>query len=160
MNGLLKWEGPSSDFTSQEEKSGCCTVVFSVVRCVFMTVFKHTTSCLLCLRTGEERRGVISSEQRDHASVETRWSTAAVQRGEASSNLARLSVGNPAYREGREPRWWAMGFRKKNKSPPVLSHEFVIQNHADMVSCLAMIILLGLMFEVQCDRTGQGKLTL
>uniref|UniRef100_H2SKF9 Translocating chain-associated membrane protein n=1 Tax=Takifugu rubripes TaxID=31033 RepID=H2SKF9_TAKRU len=42
----------------------------------------------------------------------------------------------------------AMGFRKKNKSPPVLSHEFVIQNHADMVSCLAMVILLGLMFEV------------
>ncbi|KAA8590835.1 hypothetical protein FQN60_001778 [Etheostoma spectabile] len=47
-----------------------------------------------------------------------------------------------------------MGFRKKNKSPPVLSHEFVIQNHADMVSCLAMIILLGLMFEVMCDWTG------
>ncbi|XP_072552844.1 translocating chain-associated membrane protein 1-like 1 isoform X2 [Salminus brasiliensis] len=41
-----------------------------------------------------------------------------------------------------------MGFRKKNKSPPVLSHEFVIQNHADMVSCVAMVILLGLMFEV------------
>ncbi|TNN40900.1 Translocating chain-associated membrane protein 1-like 1 [Liparis tanakae] len=40
-----------------------------------------------------------------------------------------------------------MGFRKKSKSPPVLSHEFVIQNHADMVSCLAMVILLGLMFE-------------
>ena len=47
-----------------------------------------------------------------------------------------------------------MGFRKKNKSPPVLSHEFVIQNHADMVSCLAMIILLGLMFEVLCAWTG------
>ncbi len=42
----------------------------------------------------------------------------------------------------------AMGFRKKNKSPPVLSHEFVIQNHADMVSCVAMVVLLGLMFEV------------
>uniref|UniRef100_A0A673INF6 Translocating chain-associated membrane protein 1-like 1 n=1 Tax=Sinocyclocheilus rhinocerous TaxID=307959 RepID=A0A673INF6_9TELE len=41
-----------------------------------------------------------------------------------------------------------MGFRKKSKSPPVLSHEFVIQNHADMVSCVAMIVLLGLMFEV------------
>ncbi|KAK6307776.1 hypothetical protein J4Q44_G00210470 [Coregonus suidteri] len=41
-----------------------------------------------------------------------------------------------------------MCFRKKNKSPPVLSHEFVIQNHADMVSCVAMVILLGLMFEV------------
>lgn len=49
-----------------------------------------------------------------------------------------------------------MGFRKKNKSPPVLSHEFVIQNHADMVSCLAMIILLGLMFEVLCDSTGKA----
>uniref|UniRef100_A0A8C1M9S1 Translocating chain-associated membrane protein n=1 Tax=Cyprinus carpio TaxID=7962 RepID=A0A8C1M9S1_CYPCA len=41
-----------------------------------------------------------------------------------------------------------MGFRKKSKSPPVLSHEFVIQNHADMVSCVAMIVLLGLMFEM------------
>lgn len=50
-----------------------------------------------------------------------------------------------------------MGFRKKNKSPPVLSHEFVIQNHADMVSCLAMIILLGLMFEVLCNWTGEAQ---
>nr|XP_005304683.1 translocating chain-associated membrane protein 1-like isoform X6 [Chrysemys picta bellii]XP_042717061.1 translocating chain-associated membrane protein 1-like isoform X6 [Chrysemys picta bellii] len=41
-----------------------------------------------------------------------------------------------------------MGLRRKNKSPPVLSHEFVIQNHADAVSCLAMGLLLGLMFEV------------
>ncbi|ETE70489.1 Translocating chain-associated membrane protein 1, partial [Ophiophagus hannah] len=41
-----------------------------------------------------------------------------------------------------------MGLRKKNKSPPVLSHEFVIQNHADAVSCLAMGLLMGLMFEV------------
>lgn len=42
-----------------------------------------------------------------------------------------------------------MGIRKKtSKNPPVLSHEFVIQNHADIVSCLAMVFLLGLMFEV------------
>lgn len=42
-----------------------------------------------------------------------------------------------------------MGIRKKtNKNPPVLSHEFVIQNHADIVSCVAMVFLLGLMFEV------------
>ncbi|XP_025925726.1 translocating chain-associated membrane protein 1-like isoform X5 [Apteryx rowi] len=41
-----------------------------------------------------------------------------------------------------------MGLRRKNKSPAVLSHEFVIQNHADAVSCLAMGLLLGLMFEV------------
>ncbi|XP_071373862.1 translocating chain-associated membrane protein 1 isoform X2 [Centroberyx affinis] len=42
-----------------------------------------------------------------------------------------------------------MGVRKKTtKNPPVLSHEFVIQNHADIVSCVAMVFLLGLMFEV------------
>ncbi|XP_036377948.1 translocating chain-associated membrane protein 1 [Megalops cyprinoides] len=42
-----------------------------------------------------------------------------------------------------------MAIRKKNnKNPPVLSHEFVIQNHADIVSCVAMVFLLGLMFEV------------
>ncbi|XP_016432106.1 translocating chain-associated membrane protein 1 [Sinocyclocheilus rhinocerous] len=41
-----------------------------------------------------------------------------------------------------------MGIRKKNnKNPPMLSHEFVIQNHADIVSCVAMVFLLGLMFE-------------
>ncbi|CAB1336216.1 unnamed protein product [Coregonus sp. 'balchen'] len=50
-----------------------------------------------------------------------------------------------------------MGFRKKNKSPPVLSHEFVIQNHADMVSCVAMIILLGLMFEKMNRRLHLSK---
>ncbi|XP_048385329.2 translocating chain-associated membrane protein 1 [Stegostoma tigrinum] len=41
-----------------------------------------------------------------------------------------------------------MGLRKKNKTPPVFSHEFIIQNHADIVSCVAMVFLLGLMFEV------------
>ncbi|KAF7246343.1 Translocating chain-associated membrane protein 1-like 1 [Varanus komodoensis] len=42
-----------------------------------------------------------------------------------------------------------MAIRKKsNKNPPVFSHEFVVQNHADIVSCMAMIFLLGLMFEV------------
>ncbi|XP_043566641.1 translocating chain-associated membrane protein 1-like 1 isoform X2 [Chiloscyllium plagiosum] len=41
-----------------------------------------------------------------------------------------------------------MGLRKKSKNPAVLSHEFVIQNHADIVSCVAMVILLGLMFEI------------
>ncbi|KAM6378418.1 LOW QUALITY PROTEIN: translocating chain-associated membrane protein 1-like [Pluvialis apricaria] len=41
-----------------------------------------------------------------------------------------------------------MGLRRKNKSPAVLSHEFVIQNQADTASCLVMCLLLGLMFEV------------
>ncbi|XP_042656774.1 translocating chain-associated membrane protein 1-like 1 isoform X2 [Tyto alba] len=40
-----------------------------------------------------------------------------------------------------------MGFRRKNKRLVVLSHEFVIQNHADTASCLVMVFLLGLMFE-------------
>uniref|UniRef100_A0A8C5L3T2 Translocating chain-associated membrane protein n=1 Tax=Jaculus jaculus TaxID=51337 RepID=A0A8C5L3T2_JACJA len=41
-----------------------------------------------------------------------------------------------------------MGLRKKGtRNPPVLSHEFVLQNHADMVSCVGMFFVLGLMFE-------------
>ncbi|XP_065572826.1 translocating chain-associated membrane protein 1-like 1 isoform X1 [Artemia franciscana] len=34
------------------------------------------------------------------------------------------------------------------KSPPILSHEFVLQNHADIVSCVAMVFIIGLMFQV------------
>ncbi|KAM6248266.1 translocating chain-associated membrane protein 1-like 1 [Porphyrio hochstetteri] len=41
-----------------------------------------------------------------------------------------------------------MGLCRKYKSPVVLSHEFIIQNHADTTSCLVMGLLLGLMFEV------------
>ncbi|XP_077869214.1 translocating chain-associated membrane protein 1-like 1 isoform X2 [Saccoglossus kowalevskii] len=45
-----------------------------------------------------------------------------------------------------------MGIRRKigsssSKNPPILSHEFVIQNHADIVSCVAMVFVLGLMFQ-------------
>ena len=39
--------------------------------------------------------------------------------------------------------------RSTQKSPPILSHEFVIQNHADIVSCLAMLFVIGLMFQVR-----------
>ncbi|MPC69324.1 Translocating chain-associated membrane protein 1 [Portunus trituberculatus] len=41
------------------------------------------------------------------------------------------------------------GVRRANKNPPILSHEFVIQNHADIVSCVAMVFVLGLMFQVR-----------
>ncbi|XP_040464503.1 translocating chain-associated membrane protein 1-like 1 isoform X2 [Falco naumanni] len=40
-----------------------------------------------------------------------------------------------------------MRLRRKHKSPPVLSHEFVIQNHVDVVSCLVMSLLMGVVFE-------------
>ena len=36
------------------------------------------------------------------------------------------------------------------KNPPIFSHEFVIQNHADIVSCIAMLFVVGLMFQVTC----------
>ena len=50
-----------------------------------------------------------------------------------------------------------MAIRKKSsKNPPVLSHEFVLQNHADIVSCVAMVFLLGLMFEVSPARPAAG----
>lgn len=35
-----------------------------------------------------------------------------------------------------------------SKNPPILSHEFVIVNHADIVSCVAMVIVIGLMVQV------------
>lgn len=37
---------------------------------------------------------------------------------------------------------------KKTKNPPVLSHEFIIQNHADIVACVAMVFVVGLMFQI------------
>lgn len=42
-----------------------------------------------------------------------------------------------------------MGMRRprSTKSPPVFSHEFVIQNHADITSCVAMVFVIGLMFQ-------------
>lgn len=38
--------------------------------------------------------------------------------------------------------------KSSSKNPPILSHEFVIQNHADIVSCVAMVFVVGLMFQV------------
>jgi len=37
--------------------------------------------------------------------------------------------------------------KTSNKNPPILSHEFVIQNHADIVSCVAMVFVVGLMVQ-------------
>eukprot|EP00095_Tigriopus_kingsejongensis_P011064 snap_masked-scaffold23_size669530-processed-gene-2.9 protein:Tk11064 transcript:snap_masked-scaffold23_size669530-processed-gene-2.9-mRNA-1 annotation:"translocating chain-associated membrane protein 1-like 1" len=38
--------------------------------------------------------------------------------------------------------------RSNTKNPPFFSHEFVIQNHADIVACVAMVFVVGLMFQV------------
>jgi len=38
--------------------------------------------------------------------------------------------------------------RTNTKNPPILSHEFIIQNHADIVACVAMVFVVGLMFQV------------
>merc|ERR1719210_1575807 len=38
--------------------------------------------------------------------------------------------------------------RTSSKNPPIFSHEFVIQNHADIVACVAMVFVVGLMFQV------------
>ncbi|XP_076662366.1 translocating chain-associated membrane protein 1 [Halictus rubicundus] len=39
------------------------------------------------------------------------------------------------------------GRKNSNKNPPILSHEFVIQNHGDIVSCVALIFVTGLMVQ-------------
>lgn len=36
------------------------------------------------------------------------------------------------------------GRNTKGDGPPVFSHEFIIQNHADIISCVCMVIFLGL----------------
>lgn len=44
-----------------------------------------------------------------------------------------------------------VGFRKRpgnNKPVSYLSHEFVIQNHGDIATCLCMVFIVGLMFQV------------
>lgn len=41
-----------------------------------------------------------------------------------------------------------LGRKASSKSPKILSHEFVIQNHADIVSCFALIFVVGLMLQV------------
>jgi len=38
--------------------------------------------------------------------------------------------------------------KKKTKTPNFFTHEFVIQNHADIVACVAMVFVVGLMFQV------------
>jgi len=43
---------------------------------------------------------------------------------------------------------------KSSKSPPFFSHEFIIQNHADIVSCVAMVLVIGLMFQVTSPITA------
>ncbi|GAB0091439.1 Translocating chain-associated membrane protein [Sergentomyia squamirostris] len=40
-----------------------------------------------------------------------------------------------------------LGRKTSSKNPPILSHEFVIQNHADIVSCIAMVFVVGLMIQ-------------
>lgn len=42
----------------------------------------------------------------------------------------------------------SIGGKKDKKNPPILSHEFIIQNHADIVSCVAMVFVVGLMMQV------------
>lgn len=41
-----------------------------------------------------------------------------------------------------------MAFRRRTKSYPLFSQEFIIHNHADIGFCLVLCVLIGLMFEV------------
>lgn len=49
----------------------------------------------------------------------------------------------------------AMAFRRRTKSYPLFSQEFVIHNHADIGFCLVLCVLIGLMFEV--SEAGEGS---
>merc|ERR1719369_2038431 len=57
-----------------------------------------------------------------------------------------FQVSSPSLTAQHQPEMVAKG--KKTKNPPILSHEFIIQNHADIVACVAMVFVVGLMFQV------------
>uniref|UniRef100_A0A0N5AF35 TLC domain-containing protein n=1 Tax=Syphacia muris TaxID=451379 RepID=A0A0N5AF35_9BILA len=42
----------------------------------------------------------------------------------------------------------SVGGRGKKSSPPIFSHEFIIQNHGDIMSCVVMLIVMGLFFQI------------
>lgn len=42
--------------------------------------------------------------------------------------------------------------KSSSKNAPILSHEFVIQNHADIVSCFAIVFVVGLLVQVSEER--------
>ncbi|XP_035223388.1 translocating chain-associated membrane protein 1-like [Stegodyphus dumicola] len=43
-----------------------------------------------------------------------------------------------------------MGLKRRSgtKNPPIFSSEFFIQNHADIISCISMVFVIGLLFQV------------
>ncbi|BFZ11222.1 hypothetical protein BsWGS_14260 [Bradybaena similaris] len=43
---------------------------------------------------------------------------------------------------------------KSSKSPAIFSNEFIIQNHSDIVSCVAMVFVVGLMFQATSRVAG------
>ncbi|VDO26008.1 unnamed protein product [Haemonchus placei] len=52
---------------------------------------------------------------------------------------------------GVETRRTAAGGRHKKTTPPIFSHEFVIQNHGDIMSCVLMVFIVGLMFPLSAS---------
>ncbi|CAI5448995.1 unnamed protein product [Caenorhabditis angaria] len=46
------------------------------------------------------------------------------------------------------------GPRNKKVTPPVFSHEFIIQNHGDIMSCVLMVFIVGLMFPLTSSFAG------
>lgn len=58
---------------------------------------------------------------------------------------------------GVETRRTATGGRHKKATPPIFSHEFVIQNHGDIMSCVLMVFIVGLMFPVSFCVEGSGS---
>lgn len=40
------------------------------------------------------------------------------------------------------------GRKSATKNPPFFSHEFFIQNHADIFSCITLVIVVGVMVQV------------
>lgn len=44
-----------------------------------------------------------------------------------------------------------LGRGKTSKNPPILSQEFLLQNHADIIASVAMVFVVGLTIQVSCS---------
>lgn len=104
---------------------------------------------------GVGRRGRVRGAQRAHDVPSRRWNAAARFSAPFSSARPSCSVCRAAYAaQSTAARFQpakmvtVKGRKSSSKNPPILSHEFVIQNHADIVSCVAMVFVIGLMVQV------------
>ena len=58
---------------------------------------------------------------------------------------------------GQEAQIRRMASRTKKASPPIMSQEFIIQNHGDILSCVIVLVLAGFMVQVNIETLSNAN---